>query len=197
MALVLRLFGTHPDRPRSLPWLVHKEYQVFPGVKGQRVLLTINLHLVPGAWMGRAMPLLLFAFIVCSRVKFPFWVSKSYSSIKYKGILLMDIKCDVHKNDLFVYRHVSSSALFINETNFIINIKHCILHAWYNYSLSSDFSCPSHEIKLIHNIFAFYVMPHLTKQTKNSFSTTPYPDAFHLINYRLQKLFSFMFWQWM
>ena len=28
----------------------------------------------------------------------------------------MDIKRDVHKNDLFVYKHVSSSALYMNET---------------------------------------------------------------------------------
>ena len=49
-----------------------------------------------------------------------------------------------------------------------------------------------HAIQLIHNILAFYKTPHLTKRTKISFSTTPYPDAFHLINYRLQKLFSFV-----
>jgi len=53
--------------------------------------LTTNAHLVPGAWMGRAMPLLLCAFTVCYRVKFPFYVSKNYPTIKYKGVLLMNI----------------------------------------------------------------------------------------------------------
>ena len=123
---------------------------------------------------------------------------KSYSTIKYKGVLLMSIKRDVNINDSFVYQHLSRSALFINKTNFISTIiKHCIPQALCNYLLSFDFSCPSHAIKSIHNILAFHIMSHLTKRTKISFSTTPYPHAFHLINYRLQKLFSFMFWQWM
>jgi hypothetical protein len=76
---------------------------------------------------------------------FLFVCQKSYSTIKYKGVLLMNIKCDVHINNLFVYQHMSSSALFINKTNLIITItKHCIPQAWNNYSLSSDFSCPSY-----------------------------------------------------
>jgi len=55
---------------------------------------------------------------------------KIYSTIKYKAVLIMNIKRDVHINDSFVYQHVSSSALFINKTNFIITIiKHCIPHA--------------------------------------------------------------------
>ena len=94
----------------------------------------------------------------------------------------------------FVYQHVSSSAIFVNKTNFIFTIiKYCIPQARYNYSLSSDFFMSiSHAIKLIHNIMGFYVMPNLTKWTKNSCGTIPYPDAFNLINYRVQKLFSFI-----
>ena len=56
---------------------------------------------------------------------FLFMCQKSYSTIKYKGVLLNNKKCDVHINDSFI-------------------ISPCIPQAWYNYSLSSDFSCPSH-----------------------------------------------------
>jgi len=57
----------------------------------------------------------------------------------------MDIERNVHVNDSFLYQYISSSALFINKTNFIITIiKHCIPQACYNYLLSSEFQCPSH-----------------------------------------------------
>ena len=57
----------------------------------------------------------------------------------------MDIKRDVHVNDLLLYQHISSSALFINKSNFIITIiEHCIPQACYNYLLSFEFQCPFH-----------------------------------------------------
>jgi len=60
----------------------------------------------------------------------------------------MVIKCDVHVNDLFLYQHTSSSALFITsliKSNFIITIiEHCIPQESYNYLLSSEFQCPTH-----------------------------------------------------
>jgi hypothetical protein len=56
----------------------------------------------------------------------------------------MDIKHDVHVNDLFLYQLITSSALYINKSNFIIIIiEHCIPQACYNYLLSSEFQGPS------------------------------------------------------
>jgi len=58
----------------------------------------------------------------------------------------MDIKRNVHVNDVFLYQHISSSALFINKPNFIITIiEHCNPQARYKYLLSSEFQCPSHK----------------------------------------------------
>jgi len=109
------------------------------------MVLTTNPHLVPGAWKGRAMPLLLCAFFTCYRMKVPFYVSKKLLHNKIQRNFTNGYKSDVHVNELFLYHHTSSTALFINKSNYIITIiEHCIPQACYNYLLSSEFQCPSH-----------------------------------------------------
>jgi hypothetical protein len=64
-------FRTRPDRPWGLHSILYNGYRVVPGVKRPRCGVDHLPHLVPSLKKSTAIPLLpLWAFVVCSRVKF-------------------------------------------------------------------------------------------------------------------------------